>query len=212
VYGDSVMYELDEQFRAAGAADGVDVQVRAAPGCTSSTEARDQNNLFSRELCATIRDGLRVDVDRFRPDAVLLYLGGTWDPFVWHGAPLDPCSDVGEQAITDGVVALVRDVAVADNPVFVVVPPRMADAYAEDAPAAPCYARAYRRAAVAAGAHLLDIAPLVCAVDADHCDEPVNGITMRRDGLHFSAQGGNWAIAWLLEQIRSALAGADQVS
>ncbi len=99
VVGDSVVYELADEFVALGEQRGMEVGVRAAPGCTMSTEVGDQNNGFTTQLCARIRLALPADVKRFRPQHVIVFLGGTWAPFVWHGERLDPCSAAGGAAL-----------------------------------------------------------------------------------------------------------------
>ena len=204
VFGDSVVYELADTLRAEADGRGLDVAVRAAPGCSTSAEARDQNNDFATGLCATIRVALSGDVDRYRPDHIVVMLGGTWVPFRWHGTDYDPCSADGSTLISSGMSRLLTDLGATGAQLDVVLPPTMAGQYRlRQRGVAECYAHAYS-AAVAARprADVLDLAAWVCAGNATSCPDVVDGVPMRRDGLHFTVEGGRKVVSWLFDHVQ----------
>jgi glycerol-3-phosphate cytidylyltransferase-like family protein len=205
VIGDSVVYGLFHQFKAEAARRGFDVAVRAAPGCTMSDQPNDQNNSFTTDLCAQIRRGLRNDVESFRPEEIIVFYGGTWSPYLWHGEEFDPCSTKGQSVMADALSALLVDLEVAESQIVLVMPPQMGGRYAQDAPgAAACYGSFYR-AKVDSDPRLglVRVDTLVCSQDAVTCDEvddsPTNSIQWRTDGLHYTEEGGQAVIDFLLK-------------
>jgi peptidoglycan/LPS O-acetylase OafA/YrhL len=205
VVGDSVIYGLFHQFKAEAARRGFDVAVRAAPGCTMSNQPNDQNNFFTTDLCADIRDGLRNDVESFRPDEIIVFYGGTWSPYLWQGEEFDPCSAEGQSVMADALSALLVDLKVAESHIFLVMPPQMGGEYAEDAAGvAPCYGSVYRAQVDRdPSLGLVRVDTLVCSQDVATCDEvdesSTNQMRWRSDGLHFTEEGGQAVIDFLLK-------------
>jgi peptidoglycan/LPS O-acetylase OafA/YrhL len=205
IVGDSVIYGLFHQFKAEAARRGFDVAVRAAPGCTMSDQPNDQNNSFTTDLCAQIRRGLRNDVESFRPDEIIVFYGGTWSPYLWHGDEFDPCSTEGQSVMTDALSALLVDLAVAESHIVLVMPPQMGGEYAEDAAGvAPCYGSVYRgQVDRDPSLGLVRVDTLVCPQDVAICDEAdessQNPMRWRTDGLHFTEEGGQAVIDFLLK-------------
>ena len=205
IVGDSVIYGLFHQFKAEAARRGFDVAVRAAPGCTMSDQPNDQNNSFTTDLCAQIRRGLRNDVESFRPDEIIVFYGGTWSPYLWHGDEFDPCSTEGQSVMTDALSALLVDLAVAESHIVLVMPPQMGGEYAEDAAGvAPCYGSVYRAQVDRdPSLGLVRVDTLVCPQDVAICDEAdessQNPMRWRTDGLHFTEEGGQAVIDFLLK-------------
>lgn len=186
VIGDSVIYGMNDELVSVGASMGLDVAVRAAPGCTTSTSRDDQNNAFALDLCAAIRTGLRDDVERFQPDRIVIFYGGTWDPFVWNGERLAPCSSTGQERMREGLDALIVDIG-GPTHVQIVVPPQMAGAYGPEAiGAAECYARMYL---ATPDVTFVRLDEFVCPIDATSCADEVEGDRLRHDGLHYSPEG-----------------------
>ena len=196
VVGDSVIFGMVDELVAFGRSVNLEVAVRSAPGCTTSTRRDDQNNAFSLDLCASIRAGLRDDVERFQPDRVVVFYGGTWDPFVWDGARYSPCSEAGQLRMREGVDALMTDLG-PDAEIEIVIPPQMAGAYGPEAEgAAECYARVYL---ATAGATFVRLDEYVCPVDASECADTVDGVELRHDGLHYSPAGIDVVVPMLLD-------------
>lgn len=205
VVGDSVIYGLLHQFKAEAARQGLDIAVRAAPGCTMSDQPQDQDNSFSTDLCARIRGALKSDVQTFRPDEIIVFYGGTWSPYLWHGGEFDPCSTEGQSVMADALRALLADLEVADSRIVLVMPPQMGGQYGKDAQGvAPCYGSVYRAEVdLDPNLGLSRVDKLVCPQDAKTCDE-VNDSTQgpiawRTDGLHFTELGGQAVIDFLLK-------------
>ena len=205
IVGDSVIYGLFHQFKAEAARRGFDVAVRAAPGCTMSDQPNDQNNSFTTDLCAQIRRGLRNDVESFRPDVIIVFYGGTWSPYLWNGDEFDPCSTEGQRVMTDALSALLVDLRVAESHIVLVMPPQMGGEYAEDAAGvAPCYGSVYRgQVDRDPSLGLVRVDTLVCPQDVATCDEAdessQNPMRWRTDGLHFTEEGGQAVIDFLLK-------------
>ena len=205
IVGDSVIYGLFHQFKAEAARRGFDVAVRAAPGCTMSDQPNDQNNSFTTDLCAQIRSGLRNDVESFRPDVIIVFYGGTWSPYLWHGDEFDPCSTEGQSVMTDALSALLVDLGAAESHIVLVMPPQMGGEYAEDAAGvAPCYGSVYRAQVDRdPSLGLVRVDTLVCPQDVATCDEvdesSQNPMRWRTDGLHFTEEGGQAVIDFLLK-------------
>lgn len=205
IVGDSVIYGLFHQFKAEAARRGFDVAVRAAPGCTMSDQPNDQNNSFTTDLCAQIRRGLRNDVESFRPNVIIVFYGGTWSPYLWNGDEFDPCSTEGQSVMTDALSALLVDLGVAESHIVLVMPPQMGGEYAEDAAGvAPCYGSVYRAQVDRdPSLGLVRVDTLVCPQDVAICDEAdessQNPMRWRTDGLHFTEEGGQAVIDFLLK-------------
>ena len=205
IVGDSVIYGLFHQFKAEAARRGFDVAVRAAPGCTMSDQPNDQNNSFTTDLCADIRRGLRNDVESFRPDEIIVFYGGTWSPYLWHGDEFDPCSTEGQSVMADALSVLLVDLGVAESQIVLVMPPQMGGEYAEDAAGvAPCYGSVYRAQVDRdPSLGLVRVDTLVCPQDVATCDvvheSSTNQMRWRTDGLHFTEEGGQAVIDFLLK-------------
>ena len=215
VVGDSVAFGLTQQLVAAGADNGDEVAVRAAPGCTMSTERADQNNLFSQDLCIFIRGNLRQDVVDFRPDHTLLLFGGTWSPLRSGGRDLDPCSPAGRQALLDNGRSLLDDLSFAGGDVVIAIPPRMAGEYVSaGAAAAPCYAAGFASLAAERPdrVSVIRLDRQVCAVDELSCPRYVDGVELRYDGLHFGDAGGAIVSHWLIDQVAAARSATERSS
>ncbi len=203
VVGDSVVYGIRERIISEAANRNMQVAVRAAPGCTMSALAEDQNNLFSTELCSGIRLRLADDVARYQPQQVVIFLGGTWDPFLWQGQAYDPCSAAGQAAIADAGDRYVTDLSSAGSRIILVVPPQMGGDYGAEAPgAAPCYAQAYAelQSRWTSSISLARADELICPVAAEQCLPDVGGEIVRRDGLHFTEAGARIVVDWMFEQ------------
>ena len=149
--------------------------------------------------------GLRNDVESFRPEEIIVFYGGTWSPYLWHGEEFDPCSTEGQSVMADALSALLVDLEVAESHIVLVMPPQMGGRYAQDAPgAAACYGSFYR-AKVDSDPRLglVRVDTLVCSQDAVTCDEvddsPTNSIQWRTDGLHYTEEGGQAVIDFLLK-------------
>jgi peptidoglycan/LPS O-acetylase OafA/YrhL len=204
VVGDSVAFGLTEQLVAAGKMSGNDVAVRAAPGCTMSTVAADQNNLFSRDLCVFIRANLRRDVTTFEPDRIVLLFGGTWSPLRAGGTNLDPCTGGGREALLEQGRGLLDDLSGTLGDIYVVVPPRMSGDYVSaGADAASCYADAYTSLAAERSDRVtvLRLDREVCAIEESTCARFVRGVELRYDGLHYTRPGGELIARWLIDQL-----------
>lgn len=196
VVGDSVVFGMADELVAFGRSANMDVVVRSAPGCTTSRRRDDQNNAYSLDLCASIRVGLRDDVERFQPDRVVVFYGGTWDPFVWDGDRYPPCSESGRMHMREGVDALMVDLG-PDVDIEIVIPPQMAGAYGPEAEgAAACYASVYL---ATEGATFVRLDESVCLVDASECADLVDGVELRHDGLHYSPAGIDIVVPLLLD-------------
>ena len=215
VVGDSVAFGLTEQLVAAGADSGDEVAVRAAPGCTMSTERADQNNTFSQDLCVFIRGNLRRDVADFRPDHTLLLFGGTWSPLRSGGHDFDPCSPLGRDAFLDNGRSLLDDLSVAGGDIIIAIPPRMAGEYlSAGGAAAPCYAAGFESLAAERSDHVsvIRLDRRVCAVDESSCPRYVDGVELRYDGLHFGDAGGAIVSHWLIDQVVAARSAMERSS
>jgi hypothetical protein len=135
---------------------------------------------------------------------VIAFLGGTWAPFRWQGQEFDPCSIEGQAAMATAGDQYLADLTVNDTEVALVIPPQMGGEYGASAPgAAPCYALAYT-ALQARWSQLVSLAPvdtLICEVAAPTCLPDVAGVVVRKDGLHYTEDGGELVIDWLFNRL-----------
>ena len=82
-------------------------------------------------------------------------------------------------------------------------PRKWVDDYGASAPVPPRYAQAYT-ALQARWSQLVSLAPmdrLICEVAAPTCLPDVGGVVVRRDGLHYTEDGGELVIDWLFNQL-----------
>lgn len=186
VVGDSVVFGMKDELMSLGRERGARVAVRAAPGCTTSQSRDDQNNLFSLDLCVSIRLGLKADVRRLSPDRVILFYGGTWDPFVWEGERYDPCSPDGQSLMRESLDRLLVDLGPSAH-VEIVIPPQMGGDYGKEAVgAAACYRNMYL---ATKNVDFIRLDQFVCPAEAVTCPDEFYGSRLRYDGLHYSPEG-----------------------
>lgn len=207
VVGDSVPFQLmDAWGRIAPTRDTV-VAVRAAPGCTPSTEVGDHYRNDTRDVCAAVQANLADDLAAFTPSALIVYYGLAGPTVTQDGQQYDVCAEQGAEVLRrqlDRIVGLARDAGVVAFLVPPANPPALdwLDVEAQ-ATGAACYRKVYEQLAGSdrAGVRLLRVDQYVCPTDPRSCPDEVDGVALRYDGIHFSENGAAHVIPWIHDRL-----------
>jgi peptidoglycan/LPS O-acetylase OafA/YrhL len=211
VAGDSVPFHLRSALERAAAAAGLEVAVRAAPGCVPSPLTADQYRAENDELCARLVEQLPRDLDTYRPATLVVYYGLSGPEVREGGRTYDACAADGRSALT---AQLGRILAAADGVgtrVALVPPlePPAVDFVDRGAQLAGwrCYLAAYD--AFGADHPDVDVVPILDLLCPQmRCRRELFGVALFRDGIHYSDDGAAAMAPWLLDQIAARAAAA----
>ncbi len=212
VVGDSVPFQLAPLLTAAAASRGITAYVRAAPGCTPSTDRADHYRDDTRELCASVQASLGDDLIAVRPQALVVFYGLSGAAVYEHGVKLDSCA-AGGGALHAQLQRIVDLAKAAGTTVFLVPPTDPPAAYwldpAAEGVGADCYRGVYD---TIAGEHpdsvrLVGLDSFVCPDGAHGCSGVLDGVQLRYDGIHYSDKGAEVVVPWLLDRLLSVTPG-----
>jgi peptidoglycan/LPS O-acetylase OafA/YrhL/lysophospholipase L1-like esterase len=204
VAGDSVPFHLRSALETAAAAAGLEVAVRAAPGCVPSPLVADQYRAENDELCARLVEQLPRDLATYRPATLVVYYGLSGPEVREGGRTYDACAPDGRSALT---AQLRRVLAAADGigtKVALVPPlePPEVDFVDRDAQLAGwrCYLATYD--AFGADHPEVQVVPILDLLCPElRCRRELFGVALFRDGIHYSADGAEAVAPWLLDQV-----------
>lgn len=139
-----------------------------------------------------------------RPDATLVFLGGAF----LHGLPIDggwrtSCYPGWNSKFQGALELRLGALKVDEGPLWAVTVPYPLGPYdsASYRAEVDCINASIRAAAASVpGVQILDLAERVCPKGI--CEQEIDGVPIRPDGVHYSMEGGAHVSRWVLEQIQ----------
>lgn len=176
VFGDSVPAVAADELNAVGSELGLQVEVRADPGCVPSEDKQDQ---YGKPECVDFLRGTTSRANAIGVDTAVIWWGGTGKGFMEHGTPYYFCDAVAHDITRERIRRLVAYFDGVDTVILVAPVPRT-DIGAEDAAGTECEIDAYHDVAAELGLTVIDLRDTVCPSYPDDCDR-----VHRYDGLHY---------------------------
>lgn len=180
VFGDSVPAVAADELQAEANSLGIEIEVRADPGCVPSEDKKDQ---YGKPECVTFLQGTRARAQELDIDTAIIWWGGTGIGFVEHGTPHYFCEAEAQQLTRDRIRRLVAYFdGVASNIILVAPVPRL-DQTAKDVEGTECEIKAYDDVGLEFGINVVHLRDEVCPSYPDDCDR-----IFRYDGLHYNGK------------------------
>lgn len=180
VFGDSVPAVAADELQAEAEILGVEIEVRADPGCVPS---EDKNDQYGKPECVTFLQGTRARAEELDIDTAIIWWGGTGAGFVEQGTPYYFCDANTQQLTRDRIRRLVAYFdGVASNIVLVAPVPRL-DQTAKDVEGTECEIVAYDDVAAELGIKVVRLRDDVCPSYPNDCER-----IFRYDGLHYNGE------------------------
>jgi len=197
VFGDSVPAVAADELRDVADQLGLEIEVRADPGCVPSEDKRDQ---YGKPECVDFLKGTGSRAAEIGADVVVIWWGGTGKGFVEHGVPYYFCDaaayDITRERIRRLVAYFDGDGRDADPTVILVSPVPRTDIGAEDAAGTECEITAYHDVAAELGLDVVDLRDTVCPSYPDDCDR-----VRRYDGLHYNGESATMVARVILDEV-----------
>jgi len=180
VFGDSVPAVAADELQAEAKSLGVEIEVRADPGCVPSEDKKDQ---YGKPECVTFLQGTRARAQELDIDTAVIWWGGTGVGFVEHGTPYYFCDANAQQITRDRIRRLVAYFdGVTTNIVLVAPVPRL-DQTAKDVEGTECEIVAYDDVGAELGIKVIHLRDDVCPSYPNDCER-----IFRYDGLHYNGE------------------------
>lgn len=180
VFGDSVPAVAADELQAEAKSLGVEIEVRADPGCVPSEDKKDQ---YGKPECVTFLQGTPARAQELDIDTAIIWWGGTGVGFVEHGTPYYFCDADAQQITRDRIRRLVAYFdGVATNIILVAPVPRL-DQTAKDVEGTECEIVAYDDVGAELGIKVVHLRDDVCPSYPDDCER-----IFRYDGLHYNGE------------------------
>ena len=180
VFGDSVPAVAADELQAEAESRGVEIEVRADPGCVPSEDKKDQ---YGKPECVTFLQGTRARAQELDIDTAVIWWGGTGVGFVEHGTPYYFCEANAQQLTRDRIRRLVAYFDGVTTDIILVAPVPRLDQTAKDVDGTECEIVAYDDVAAELGIKVVQLRDDVCPSYPDDCDR-----IFRYDGLHYNGE------------------------
>ena len=180
VFGDSVPAVAADELQAEAESRGIEIEVRADPGCVPSEDKKDQ---YGKPECVTFLQGTRARAQELDIDTAVIWWGGTGVGFVEHGTPYYFCEANAQQLTRDRIRRLVAYFDGVTTDIILVAPVPRLDQTAKDVEGTECEIVAYDDVAAELGIKVVQLRDDVCPSYPDDCDR-----IFRYDGLHYNGE------------------------
>ena len=180
VFGDSVPAVAADELQAEAESRGIEIEVRADPGCVPSEDKKDQ---YGKPECVTFLQGTRARAQELDIDTAVIWWGGTGVGFVEHGTPYYFCEANAQQLTRDRIRRLVAYFDGVTTDIILVAPVPRLDQTAKDVDGTECEIVAYDDVAAELGIKVVQLRDDVCPSYPDDCDR-----IFRYDGLHYNGE------------------------
>ena len=180
VFGDSVPAVAADELQAEAESRGIEIEVRADPGCVPSEDKKDQ---YGKPECVTFLQGTRARAQELDIDTAVIWWGGTGVGFVEHGTPYYFCEANAQQLTRDRIRRLVAYFDGVTTDIILVAPVPRLDQTAKDVEGTECEIVAYEDVAAELGIKVVQLRDDVCPSYPDDCDR-----IFRYDGLHYNGE------------------------
>lgn len=180
VFGDSLPAVAADELQAEAQALGVEIEVRADPGCVPSEDKKDQ---YGKPECVTFLQGTPARAQELDVDTAIIWWGGTGVGFVEHGTPYFFCEDNAQQLTRDRIRRLVAYFDGVTTNIILVAPVPRLDQTAKDVEGTECEIVAYDDVGAELGIKVVHLRDDVCPSYPDDCER-----IFRYDGLHYNGE------------------------
>ena len=178
VFGDSVPAVAADELQAEAESLGIEIEVRADPGCVPSEEKNDQ---YGKPECVTFLQGTRARAQELDIDTAIIWWGGTGVEFFEQGVMYDFCAVNAQQIARNRIRRLVAYFEGVATDIILVAPVPRLDQTAKDVEGTECEIIAYDDVAAELGIKVVHLRDDVCPSYPDDCDR-----IFRYDGLHYN--------------------------
>ena len=178
VFGDSVPAVAADELQAEAKSLGIEIEVRADPGCVPSEEKNDQ---YGKPECVTFLQGTRARAQELDIDTAIIWWGGTGVEFFEQGVMYDFCAVNAQQIARNRIRRLVAYFEGVATDIILVAPVPRLDQTARDVEGTECEIVAYDDIAAELGIKVVHLRDDVCPSYPDDCDR-----IFRYDGLHYN--------------------------
>ncbi len=178
VFGDSVPAVAADELQAEAEILGVEIEVRADPGCVPSEEKNDQ---YGKPECVTFLQGTRARAQELDIDTAIIWWGGTGVEFFEQGVMYDFCAVNAQQIARNRIRRLVAYFEGVATDIILVAPVPRLDQTAKDVEGTECEIVAYDDVGAELGIKVVRLRDDVCPSYPDDCDR-----IFRYDGLHYN--------------------------
>lgn len=180
VFGDSVPAVAADELQAEAESRGIEIEVRADPGCVPSEDKKDQ---YGKPECVTFLQGTRARAQELDIDTAVIWWGGTGVEFFEQGVMYDFCAANAQQIARDRIRRLVAYFEGVATDIILVAPVPRLDQSAKDVEGTECEIVAYDDVATELGIKVIRLRDDVCPSYPDDCDR-----IFRYDGLHYNGK------------------------
>ena len=180
VFGDSVPAVVADELQAEAKSLGIEIEVRADPGCVPSEEKNDQ---YGKPECVTFLQGTRARAQELDIDTAIIWWGGTGVEFFEQGVMYDFCAVDAQQIARNRIRRLVAYFEGVATDIILVAPVPRLDQSAKDVEGTECEIIAYDDVATELGIKVVHLRDDVCPSYPDDCDR-----IFRYDGLHYNGE------------------------
>jgi peptidoglycan/LPS O-acetylase OafA/YrhL len=178
VFGDSVPAVAADELQAEAKSLGIEIEVRADPGCVPSEEKNDQ---YGKPECVTFLQGTRARAQELDIDTAIIWWGGTGVEFFEQGVMYDFCAVNAQQIARNRIRRLVAYFEGVATDIILVAPVPRLDQTARDVEGTECEIVAYDDIAAELGIKVVHLRDDVCPSYPDDCER-----IFRYDGLHYN--------------------------
>ena len=180
VFGDSVPAVVADELQAEAKSLGVEIEVRADPGCVPSEEKNDQ---YGKPECVTFLQGTRARAQELDIDTAIIWWGGTGIEFFEQGVMYDFCAVNAQQIARNRIRRLVAYFDGVTTNIILVAPVPRLDQTAKDVEGTECEIVAYDDVGAELGIKVVHLRDDVCPSYPNDCER-----IFRYDGLHYNGE------------------------
>ncbi len=193
VFGDSLPAVAADELQAEAESLGVEIEVRADPGCVPS---EDKNDQYGKPECVTFLQQTRARAQELDINIAIIWWGGTGIGFMEHGIPYNFCDADARQLTRDRIRRLTKYFDGVASQVILVAPVPRLDHSAVDVVGTECEIVAYDDVAAELGIAVIRLRDTVCPSYPDDCDR-----IRRYDGLHYDGEAARQIAKLILDGI-----------
>ena len=180
VFGDSVPAVAADELQTEAKTLGIEIEVRADPGCVPSEDKKDQ---YGKPECVTFLQGTRARAQELDIDTAIIWWGGTGVEFFEQGVMYDFCAVNAQQLARNRIRRLVAYFDGVATDIILVAPVPRLDQTTKDVEGTECEIIAYDDVAAELGIKVVHLRDDVCPSYPDDCDR-----IFRYDGLHYNGE------------------------
>ena len=194
VFGDSLPAVAADELQAEAESLGIDIEVRADPGCVPS---EDKNDQYGKPECVTFLQQTRARAQELDINIAIIWWGGTGIGFMENGISYNFCDAGAEELTRERIRRLVTYFEDVASQVILVAPVPRLDHSAVDVAGTECEIVAYDDVAAELGIAVVRLRDTVCPSYPDDCER-----IRRYDGLHYDGEAARQIAKLILDGVR----------